>query len=129
MENEVVGGVHWSFWVIGALTLIWNVMGVINFFVQLDPEAVAAYRESERVIIDGRPVWATGGFALLLRRSVAHYLFILSIVGVFITVAHTFGLRVDLNFAEILGTILMPLLVAAFLIGYSHKVKRKGWLL
>jgi len=32
MNDENVGGVHWSFWAIGAIALIWNVMGVINFF-------------------------------------------------------------------------------------------------
>ena len=33
MKDENVGGVHWSFWAVSAITLIWNVMGVINFFV------------------------------------------------------------------------------------------------
>ncbi len=33
-------------------------MGVINFFMQMNPEAVAAYPESHRAIIEGRPAWA-----------------------------------------------------------------------
>ena len=64
MNDENVGSVHWSFWAIGALMLIWNVMGIINFFVQMNPDVLAAYRESERAIIDGRPAWATGAFAI-----------------------------------------------------------------
>ena len=31
MNDETVGGVHWSFWAIGAVALMWNVTGVINF--------------------------------------------------------------------------------------------------
>jgi hypothetical protein len=38
MSDETVGGVHWSFWAIGAVALIWNVMGSINFFVQMERE-------------------------------------------------------------------------------------------
>ena len=45
MNDESVGGVHWSFWAIGAVALIWNVMGTINFFMQMDPDMLAAYRE------------------------------------------------------------------------------------
>ena len=63
MNDARVGGVHWNFWVLGAVALIWNLMGAANFFVQMIPDALAAYRESERAIIEGRPAWATGGFA------------------------------------------------------------------
>jgi len=131
--------VHWSFWVIGAIALIWNAMGVINFFVQMNPDALTAYRDSERAIIEGRPVWATGGFAiavfggalgslmLLLRKSAATYLFIASTLGVIVTMIYTLGLGIDFGLGEILGIILMPLVVAAFLVWYSKKAKRKGW--
>ena len=55
MNDKVVGCVHWNFWLIGAVMLIWNVMGCINFFVQMNPDLLAAYRDSERTIIEGRP--------------------------------------------------------------------------
>lgn len=38
MNDETTGGVHWSFWAIGAITLIWNIMGVANFFAQMNAE-------------------------------------------------------------------------------------------
>ena len=140
MNDEAVGGVHWSFWVIGAIALIWNVMGVINFFMQMNPDMLAAYRESERAIVEGRPAWATGAFAiavfggalgcllLLLRKSAAYYLFILSLLGVIATMAHTLGVGSGFGLGEILGIILMPLVVAAFLIWYSKQAERKGWI-
>ncbi len=140
MNDETVGGVHWSFWAIGAVALIWNVLGVINFFVQMNPDVLAAYRESERAIVEGRPAWATGAFViavfggalgcllLLLRKSAAYYLFIASLLGVIVTMTHTLGVGIDFGLDEILGIILMPLVVAAFLIWYSKQAESKGWI-
>jgi hypothetical protein len=143
MNDETVGGVHWSFWVIGAVALIWNVMGVINYFMQMDTDALAAFSETARALVEGRPAWATGAFAisqfggmlgcllLLLRKSAAIYLFIASLLGVIVTVTHTLGMAgstIDLTPAEIAGYILMPLAVAAFLIWYSMHTKSKGWI-
>jgi hypothetical protein len=139
MNDENAGSIHWSFWVIGAVALIWNVMGAINFIVQMNPAMLDAYRESERAIIEGRPAWATGAFALavfggalgslllLLRKSVAFYLFIASLLGVIVTMTHTLGIGINFGPGEILGIILMPLAVAAFLVWYSKQAERKAW--
>jgi len=140
MNDENVGRIHWSFWAIGAVMLIWNVMGVVNYFAQMDPDVLAAYRESERAIVEGRPAWATGAFAiavfggalgcllLLLRKSAAYYFFIASLLGVIVTMTHTLGVGIDFGLGEILGIILMPLVVAAFLIWYSKQAEIKGWI-
>ena len=143
MNDETVGGVHWSFWAIGAVALIWNVMGVINFFVQMNADALAAMPESHRAIVEGRPAWATGGFAiavfggalgcllLLLRKSAAYYLFIASLLGVIVTMTYTLGMAgstIDFSPFEISMIILMPLVVAAFLIWYSKWAESKGWI-
>ena len=128
MNDKTDGGVHWSFWIIGAVALIWNVAGVVNYFAQMNPDALAAYREAERAIVEGRPASATGAFAiavfggalgsllLLLRKSAAYYLFIASLLGVIATMTHTLGVGIDFGLGEILGIILMPLAVAALLI-------------
>ncbi|MCZ6890596.1 MAG: hypothetical protein O7H39_19065, partial [Gammaproteobacteria bacterium] len=104
MNDTTVGSAHWSFWAIGAVALIWNVLGVVNFFVQMDEDTLAGYREVERAIVESRPVWATGAFAvsvfggalgcllLLLRKSAAYYLFIASLLGVIVTMTHTLGM-------------------------------------
>ena len=140
MNDESVGGVRWSFWTIGAVALIWNVMGVINFLMQMNADMLAAMPESHRAIVEGRPAWATGGFAiavfggalgcllLLLRKSAATYLFIASLLGVIVTMTHTLGVGIDFGLGEILGIILMPLVVAAFLIWYSKQAENKGWI-
>jgi hypothetical protein len=140
MNDETVRSVHWSFWAIGAVALVWNVMGVINFFMQMNPDMIAAYRDSERAIIEGRPTWATGAFViavfggalgcilLLLRKSAAYYIFMASLLGVIVTMIHTLGIGIDFGPGEILGIILMPLVVAAFLIWYSKQAQNKGWI-
>ncbi|MFT5639707.1 MAG: hypothetical protein ACI861_002541, partial [Paracoccaceae bacterium] len=32
---------HLSFWLIAILILLWNVMGVVNYFMQMNPDALA----------------------------------------------------------------------------------------
>jgi len=143
MNDKTVRGVHWSFWAIGAVTLIWNVMGIMNFFGQMNADTLAAMPESHRSIAEGRPVWATGAFAiavfggalgcllLLLRKSAAFYLFIASLIGVVVQMIPFFGMTgatIDFRFIDILLTILMPLAVAVFLIWYSKQAESKGWI-
>jgi len=143
MNDETIGRVHWSFWAIGAVTLIWNVMGVINFFMQMNADALASFPESHRAIVESRPAWATGAFAmavfggalgcllLLLRKSAAYYLFIASLLGVIVQVIHTLGIAsstIGFSPFEISTIILMPLVIAAFLIWYSKWAGSKGWI-
>ncbi len=140
MNAETVRRIHWSFWVIGAVALIWNAAGVINFFAQMNPDVLAAYRESERAIVEGRPIWATGAFAiavfggvlgcllLLLRKSAAFYMFIVSLLGVIATMIHTLSVGIEFGPGAIVGIILMPLVLAAFLIWYSKLAESKGWI-
>ena len=139
MNDNSVSTVHWSFWAITIFMLIWNVMGCINFFIQMNPEMVASYRENEQAIIAGRPLWATIAFAiavfggalgcilLVLKKYAAFYLFVFSLPGVVVTTVYTLGIGVNFGVGDILGIILMPLLVAAFLIWYTKYVANKGW--
>ncbi len=140
MSDNNKSSIHWSFGVICVVTLIWNVMGSINFSVQMNPEMLTEYRDTERLIIVGRPIWATVGFAvavfggaigsllLLLKKSVAYYLFIISLLGVIVTVAHALNVGINFGPGEIIGIILMPMVVAVFLIWYSKLTESKGWI-
>jgi hypothetical protein len=140
LNEKATDKTHWSFWLISIFMLIWNVMGCINFFMQMDPEMVSSYRETEQVIIQGRPLWVTAGFAiavfggvlgcilLLLKRFVSFYIFVASLLGVLIAIGHSLTLNIEFSTGEIIGIVLMPVLVAAFLVWYSKYVKSKGWL-
>lgn len=132
--------VHWSFWIIGVVTLIWNTMGCINFIMQMIPEMISAYPESEQAIIDGRPLWATAAFAvavfagtigciqLLRKKSTAYHLFIISLIGVIVTMIHTFSSDIEFESVEVIIFTFMPIVIAAFLIWYVKFTGRKGWI-
>lgn len=139
MSEHPQSNTHWSFWLITIFMLVWNVMGCINFVVQLDSDMAASYRETEQAIIVGRPFWATAGFAvgvfggalgcfiLMLKRPVALYFFVASLVGVIVTTIHTLSVDVNFSAGEIIGIIAMPVVIAAFLIWYAKYVASKGW--
>lgn len=143
MNEKTVTAVHWSFWVIGAFALIWNVLGSLNYLGQMNADLVASMPDTHRAIIEGRPIWATGGFALsvfggalgglllLLRKSVAFYLFVASLLGTIVTMIHTINVAfstIDFSSGEIVVMILLPLVVAAFLIWYSKRAESSGWI-
>jgi len=140
MDNKSEIKIHWSFWVTGLFMLVWNLMGCINFLIQMNPEMIDSYRDTEQAIIQARPVWATISFAiavfggalacvvLLLRRTLSYYLFIVSLLGVIITTIHTVGIDVVFSVGEIIGIIVMPNAVAVFLVWYSKYVEHKSWL-
>lgn len=142
MNDKPVNSAHWSFWTISAIALIWNAMSVINYFTQMNPEALATYSESARALVEGRPVWATGAFAiaafggvlgcvlLLLRKSAAYYVLIASLLGVMVTMVHTFLVARSTTFSafEVALMMLMPLVVAAFLVWYAKRAENNGWI-
>lgn len=139
-ENRI--GVPWSFWLIGGVALLWNVLGGVNFVMQMNAELLATMPAPHRAIIDGRPLWATVGFAiavfggalgclmLLLRKTIARYLFVASLLGVIVQLVHTLRVAAatsGFTALDLALIALMPLVVAAFLIWYSKHAAQKGW--
>ena len=139
MNEKTVISVHWSFWAIVAVTLIFNFMGAVNYLVQINADSLAAFPEEYRPIIEGRPAWATAAFAiavfggslgcllLLLRKTIAIYVFTASLLGVIVTSIHVFGVAGFSSFAIWIG-VLMQLAVSVFLVWYSKRIQRKGWI-
>jgi hypothetical protein len=90
MPEKILSGAHWSFWIIGAIGLVFNLMGCMNFISQMNADMVSSMPEAYRAIVESRPAWGTGAFALavfggalgclllLLRKSTAFYVFIAS---------------------------------------------------
>ena len=143
MNDEKTGGIHGSFWVISVIALLWNLGGAMNFFVQLDGNAVESFPETHRAIINDRPLWATVGFAmsvfcgivgsfmLLFKKSAAYYVFMGSLIGTVLTMIHTIRIAnytIDFKPVEILVMIVMPLIVAIFLVWYAKQAACKGWI-
>lgn len=72
-----------------------------------------------------------GSILLLLRQAAAIYLFILSLLGVIVTMVHTIGVAgsaAGFDTFEIFMMILMPLLVAAYLVWYAKLARHKAWI-
>jgi hypothetical protein len=140
MDQERSGKVHWSFWAIGLLGLVWNAMGMLNLAMQMNPANLATMPELFRAIVETRPLWATlaFGFAvvsgalgcilLLMHRSSAKPVFVASLVAM---VAHMFsylGLsnpNVHFGVGDIILIVVMPIAVAVFLLWYAMQSERR----
>ncbi len=135
MNDTNVSGVHWSFWAIGAVGLAFNVMGCINLLSQMNADMVASMPEAHRTLIESRPAWGTGAFAvavfgaaiggilLLLKKSIAYYLFIASLLGAVVAQIPILGVA---SFPMLVGG-LSQIVVTAFLLWYSKRSENKGW--
>ena len=64
MNEKTVVNVHWSFWVIGAVGLTFNLLGCMNYISQMNAENVASMPDVYRAIVERRPAWGTGAFAI-----------------------------------------------------------------
>ncbi len=138
MNEKTVVGVHWSFWVIGAVGLIFNLAGCMNYISQMNADIVASMPDVYRAIVESRPAWGTAAFAiavfggalgcllLLLRKSVTVYVFVASLVATVIAQIPFLGMAgfpVEAWFGW-----LSQLAVGAFFIGYSTWSRGKGWI-
>lgn len=135
--------VHWSFWLVGVFTLIWSLLGTMNFFMQLNPEMLATMPENHRAIAENRPAWVTAAFGLavfggslgslllLLRRRIALPVFVAAFIGVLLAMAHAlFLMNIPLGYSagEIVLAVILPIIVAGFLVWYGRFADRRGWL-
>lgn len=134
-----------SFWVISVAFLFWNLVGLMFYYMQMttSPEVMAQSYSPEQVdFITSTPVWATSAYAiavtagvlgaamLLLRRTVAVPLFIVSFVAALVQDLDAFVLRGALQqFGG--GALVLPsivIVVCVVEIWYSRAAKGKDWL-
>jgi len=129
--------VHWSFWVICTIGIIWNAMSCMNFLMQLSPEILSNYPKEARDLVESRPIWSTIAFALavfggligdiflFLKRKLAFHIFLLAIIGVVVTNIHTLNVGSSPN---ILVGSAMSFVIGLFFIWYVTFCKNKSWL-
>lgn len=142
MNNATIVKKHWSFWAVCIVGLVWNAGGVANYLMQTNMEFVNSMPATHQAIIIGRPAWATGGFAvgvfggalgcillMLLQRS-SQYVFLISVVGIIVTMIHTINVAMtntELSFLELFVMAVLPLVVALVLVAYArHALARFG---
>lgn len=133
-----------SFLVVAGVGLVWNLLGVAAYVgqVTMDPGALSALPEAERMLFENVPSWATAAFAiavnggalgcllLLLRKALATPVLIASLLGVLVQMYHSFFIA---NSIEVYGPggMIMPisvLIIAVYLVWYSMDATKKGWI-
>ncbi len=132
------------FWIVSIVSLLWNLVGVMAFFMQImmTPEALQAMPEAERKLQTDIPFWTVicfaiavfgdtlGSILLLLRRKLATNVFILSIVFTIAQMIYTIFLS-DLVAVRGASSTIFPVvivLVGFLLIWFSRASAAKGWL-
>ena len=128
-----------SFYIICSITLIWNIVGVVNYlgFVYMSNETLSALPNDTQLYLETRPAWVTGAFALavfsatigniglLFRKKWASLVLTISLTSVVIETFYNFFIQniIKIPFGEGLLSVLI-LIVAVFLVIYSRKMIR-----
>ncbi len=132
------------YWMFSIFALIWNLMGVFQFYsiVTITPEAIAALPEAEQSLYADVPTWVTiamglavfggtfGCMALLWKKAFAYYLFIISLVGIIPQMYHNLFMS-DMMAVYGPGGATMPVMIIIIAVGLlwmTQKAKQKGWL-
>ncbi len=132
------------FWIISAVALVWNLLGVMAYVMQLtmSDEARSQLPELERTMYANIPSWymlafgiavfagAIGCVALLLRKKLATILFIVSFIAIIAQQIYMFVLSdigKNMNTSQLGMTLSIPV-VGLFLIWFARKKTDKGWL-
>jgi len=132
------------FWIISALTFVWNALGVMAFIAQITmtDEAMAALPADQQAAYAALPSWymiifatavfagTLGCLALLLRKRWATALLALSFGSVMLQQAY-FWLLTDIGSKQHGGQLAMTLaipVVALLLVFLARSSAAKGWL-
>lgn len=132
------------FWIVSAIALIWNAMGVNQYLQQAyNTESFRTLFSVEQLaIMDGTPAWATAAFAiavfgsvlacilLLLRKKLATTIFLIALVGIIVQMVH--GLLIAKTYEVFSGfqvsmSIIVPI-VGLLLYLFAKRSAEKGWI-
>jgi hypothetical protein len=144
MTTAVVSSRPASYWIVAVLALLWNLLGVAMFCIQIaaTPEQVAAMPPEQQQILQATPSWlqiayavavfggVLGAIGLLMKRRWASMFFLLSLLGLIVQIVGTFAMTPAW---QVLGPagLAMPallLVIALFLLSYSRRAAARGWL-
>ena len=144
MSDVVNGRPTTNFWIIGGAALVWNLIGLVFYVgqVTMSPEALAKLTESQQEFFVATPSWATAAFAiavnagalgslfLLLRKSWAVPMFVLSLVAIIVQDVDAFVMRDAFSIVGVNGIIIpsMVFVIAIAILLYSRTTKARGWL-
>ncbi|MEM6804188.1 MAG: hypothetical protein AAF696_22480 [Bacteroidota bacterium] len=143
MSNTTTKIPTW-FWIVSVAALLWNLVGVFSYLGQamLTPEGLAELPKGQRVVIETRPAWATGAFAiavwggvlgcifLLLRKSWAVPTLMLSLAGVLVQNFQAYFLSdsIDLLGPEAIPISISIISIGVALIWFARKAQANSWI-
>lgn len=130
------------FWIVGVIALLWNLMGLMAYVMQMtmSEEAMTKFSEAEQELFKNVPVFVyvffglaviggvLGCVLLLMRNKLAIPVLALSLLGVLVQYGHMFFMT---NTIEVMGAgaMALPALVVAIsiaLIPYATTCQKKG---
>jgi hypothetical protein len=132
-----------TFWIIGVIALLWNLMGLSAFLydVTMTPERLAELPVEMQEIYNNNPFWVKtaygvatiggtlGAIGLLMRKGWSVTLFLLSLLGIIIQTSYNFfgtNLREFATTEELILPV-MVMIIALFLWYYAKKATSRGW--
>ena len=133
----------WHLWVVGGLSLLWNLGGAFDFFMTQTKNAtyLKAMTPGQLVFVNSLPFWVValwglatwcaplGSLLLLMRRRVAVSVFLVSLVSMVLMTIHNYGFT---NISEVMpgpGAKIFTgiiFIVALLLWIYARKQCRRG---
>ena len=144
MNATTVSMLPKRFWIIAVLALLWNLLGLAMFVMQvtMSPETLAAMPAAQREVVEATPSWLDAAFGvavasgvlgavgLLLRGRWAVPMFALSLAAVLVQVLAGYLVTPAWAASGAAGLVLPALLIAIAiaLLGYARAAARRGWL-
>ena len=141
--NTTAQRTPWHLWVIGIIALLWNAMGAMDFVMTLTKNEayMSAFTPEQLEFFYGFPVWliafwgiavwggVLGSLLLLFRTRFAVPTFLLSVIGMVITMIHNYGFSNGMEvvgdaFALCFTAVIFLIAVALFL--YASRMKKRG---
>ncbi|UNK48770.1 hypothetical protein MNR01_13615 [Lysobacter sp. S4-A87] len=144
MTTVVASSRPTSYWIIATLALVWNLIGVYMFYMQMSAGTaqMAALPPEQQQIIEATPTWlnaaygvavfggAFGAIGLLMKKRWAVALFQLSLAALVVQIAGTFVVTPAWGLLGPIG-LAMPaliLVIALFLLSYASKAAARRWI-
>lgn len=132
------------FWIVGALALLWNIMGVLAYLGQayISIEDLEKMTQAERLLHESQPAWVTASFAiavwagvigslaLLLRKKWARQVLVISLLGIIGHMVYMFFMS---NTFEVVGSDKMGMPILVIIVGvalvlFARSSQGKGWI-
>jgi hypothetical protein len=133
------------YWVVSGLAVLWMLFGVMAWVMDFmtDEASMAEFSEAQRQLYAARPQWLfvvygvaifsglAGAIGLLLRKSWASMLLVVSLAAVIVQFGYTF---LAMHAVEVLGAAAaIPFPLVIFLIGvvlvwFANLSRKKGWI-